>query len=111
MALTENDKAALFVVNFASPRLFASPFAGTVRETQSELYDCEHGAAGACHVMVRLQSVTTSYRRPSVSDPLEVQILLKEAGLYRHVDSERAESWWCRCSRPNVPKTQSKRPR
>ncbi|HNK45913.1 MAG TPA: phosphoenolpyruvate carboxylase [Pseudomonadota bacterium] len=90
MALTENDKVALLRRELASPRPLASPFAKYSEETQSELaivnmaqrVHATYGPAAIRHYIVS--------KTESVSDLLEVQILLKEAGLYRHDDSERA---------------------
>ena len=67
----------------ASARLLASPFAGYAEETQSELAIVR--AAAQAHERYGAACITTYIisKCESVSDMLEVNLLLKEAGLYR----------------------------
>ncbi|HEV2570047.1 phosphoenolpyruvate carboxylase [Sphingomonas sp.] len=82
-ALDESARVALLQQELASPRLLATPFAGYSDETQSELA-IVHAAAEA-HRRYGPAAITQYIVSmcKSVSDLLEVQLLLKEAGLYR----------------------------
>ncbi len=82
-ALDEAARVALLQQELASPRLLATPFAGYSDETQSEL-DIVRAAAEA-HRRYGPACITQYIvsMSKSVSDLLEVHLLLKEAGLYR----------------------------
>jgi phosphoenolpyruvate carboxylase len=84
--LDENARAALLRRELASERLLASPFARYSAETDSELGVVR--AAAKAHEQYGRACITTYIisKCESVSDMLEVQILLKEAGLYRPGD-------------------------
>jgi len=84
--LDEEARVALLRRELASARLLASPFAGYTEETQSELA-IVHAAARA-HEQYGVACITTYVisKCESVSDLLEVTVLLKEAGLYRPAD-------------------------
>ncbi|NNM77416.1 phosphoenolpyruvate carboxylase [Sphingomonas sp. ID1715] len=82
-ALGESERIALLQRELATPRLLATPFATYSDETQSELAIVR--AAAEAHrrygpACIRQYIVSMC---KSVSDLLEVQLLLKEAGLYR----------------------------
>ncbi|HEX3913077.1 MAG TPA: phosphoenolpyruvate carboxylase [Steroidobacteraceae bacterium] len=82
-ALDETARIALLRRELASERLLASPFAGYSPETMSELgivraaADAHRRFGADC---IRFYVIS---KCESVSDLLEVNILLKEAGLYR----------------------------
>lgn len=83
LALDEAARIALLNRELASPRLLATPFAGYSDETESELAIVRaaaeaHGRYGPASIENYVVSMAKS-----VSDLLEVQLLLKEAGLYR----------------------------
>ncbi len=86
--LDESAKVALLRRELASPRLLASPFATYSEETLSELaivrmaqqIHTTYGPAAIRHYIVS--------KTESVSDLLEVHVLLKEAGLYRVGDPQ-----------------------
>jgi phosphoenolpyruvate carboxylase len=82
LALGEDDRVALLRRELAGGRLLASPYAEYSDETRSEL-DIAHAAAEA-HRRYGPHSITTYIvsKAASVSDLLEVNILLKEAGLW-----------------------------
>ncbi len=82
-ALPEADRVALLRRELSSERLLASPFASYSPETLSEL-DIVRAAADA-HGRYGADCIRTYIisKCESVSDLLEVNILLKEAGLYR----------------------------
>ena len=86
-ALDEPDRVALLQRELASPRLLATPFATYGDETRSEL-DIVHAAADA-HRRYGPACITQYIVSmcKSVSDLLEVQLLLKESGLYRPGDA------------------------
>jgi phosphoenolpyruvate carboxylase len=88
--LDEDARVALLRRELASARLLASPFATYAEETQSELAIVR--AAAQAHSRYGLESVTTYIisKCESVSDLLEVNLLLKEAGLYRPADPANA---------------------
>jgi phosphoenolpyruvate carboxylase len=82
LALTEPERAALLRRELAGQRLLASPFASYSAETLSELGIVR--AAAEAHRLygpecIRFYIIS---KCESVSDLLEVNILLKEAGLY-----------------------------
>jgi phosphoenolpyruvate carboxylase len=81
--LNEEARAALLRRELASARLLASPFADYAPETRSEL-EIVRGASAA-HARYGRECITTYVisKCESVSDMLEVLVLLKEAGLYR----------------------------
>jgi phosphoenolpyruvate carboxylase len=83
LALDEAARVALLTRELASERLLASPFAIYADETASELA-VVHAAAEA-HARYGPASITAYIvsKCESVSDLLEVNVLLKEAGLYR----------------------------
>jgi phosphoenolpyruvate carboxylase len=83
LALEEAARVQLLRTELASERLLASPFATYADETRSELA-IVRGAAKA-HEMYGPAAITTYIisKCESVSDMLEVNVLLKEAGLYR----------------------------
>ncbi|HEY6641633.1 phosphoenolpyruvate carboxylase [Povalibacter sp.] len=83
LALDEAARVTLLRTELASERLLASPFATYADETRSELA-IVHAAAKA-HEMYGAAAITTYIisKCESVSDMLEVNVLLKEAGLYR----------------------------
>ncbi|MGO9933184.1 MAG: phosphoenolpyruvate carboxylase, partial [Steroidobacteraceae bacterium] len=88
--LEEPERVALLRRELKSERLLASPFASYTPETLSEL-DIVHAAAAA-HQRYGAACITTYIvsKCESVSDLLEVNILLKEAGLYRARGTARA---------------------
>jgi phosphoenolpyruvate carboxylase len=89
-ALDEPERILLLRQELSSERLLASPYASYSQETLSEL-DIVRAAAEAHRRYGR--GCITSYivsKCESVSDLLEVNILLKEAGLYRGHGNPRA---------------------
>ena len=90
-ALDERERVVLLRRELAGERLLASPYASYSRETLSEL-DIVRAAAEA-HRRYGSGCITTYIvsKCESVSDLLEVYILLKEAGLYRVRGSRRAD--------------------
>ncbi|WP_076068795.1 phosphoenolpyruvate carboxylase [Sphingomonas montana] len=83
LALDEDARIALLRRELAGTRLLSSPFATYSDETTSELAIVR--AAAAAHRRYGNQSITTYIisKAATVSDLLEVCVLLKEAGLYR----------------------------
>jgi phosphoenolpyruvate carboxylase len=83
LKLDEAARVELLRRELASERLLASPFAAYADETSSELAIVR--AAAQAHAMYGPASITTYIisKCESVSDMLEVHVLLKEAGLYR----------------------------
>ncbi len=89
-ALGEEARIALLREELASPRLLTSPFADYSEETTSELAivraaaeaHARYGPACIRHYIVSMAQ--------SVSDLLEVHVMLKEAGLYTPGDPPRA---------------------
>jgi phosphoenolpyruvate carboxylase len=90
LALDEAARVALLRRELESGRLLASPFAGYSDETRSEL-EIVHAAAAA-HATYGPAAITAYVisKAASVSDLLEVNILLKEAGLWRPGNPPRA---------------------
>ena len=82
-ALDEDARVALLRRELASPRPLTSAYADYSAETLSELAVVR--AAGAAHARYGAAAITNYIvsMAQSVSDLLEVDILLKEAGLYR----------------------------
>jgi phosphoenolpyruvate carboxylase len=82
-AMSEDERVRLLRRELTSSRLLTNPYLEYSAETQSELA-IAHGAAAA-HAQYGPQCITAYIisKCESVSDMLEVQILLKEAGLYR----------------------------
>ncbi|MFA5989814.1 MAG: phosphoenolpyruvate carboxylase [Sphingomonas sp.] len=83
LSLGEAARVALLRRELASPRPLSSPYAAYGEETQSELAilraaAAAHGAYGPGCITNYIISMTQS-----VSDMLEANLLLKEAGLYR----------------------------
>ena len=83
LALAEPARVALLRRELAGERLLASPYAGYSPETLSELSIVR--AAAEAHRRYGSECITfyVISKCESVSDLLEVNILLKEAGLYR----------------------------
>jgi len=81
--LDEASRVALLRRELASQRLLASPYATYADETVSELSIVR--AAAEAHALYGPAAITTYIisKCDSVSDMLEVKVLLKEAGLYR----------------------------
>jgi phosphoenolpyruvate carboxylase len=81
-ALDEEARVALLRAELASPRLLTSPYAEYSEETASELAIVR--AAAEAHAKYGRQCITHYIvsMAQSVSDLLEVHVLLKEAGLY-----------------------------
>jgi phosphoenolpyruvate carboxylase len=90
LALDESSRVALLRRELASERLLASPYSIYAPETASELAIVR--AATVAHQTYGPASITTYIisKCESVSDMLEVNILLKEAGLYRATDPATA---------------------
>ena len=82
-ALSESDRVALLRQELASERLLASPYAQYSPETLAEL--CIVRAAAEAHQRYGAECIRFYIisKCESVSDLLEVNVLLKEAGLYR----------------------------
>ncbi len=85
-ALEEAERIALLRRELANARPLASPYAAYSEETQSELAIVR--AAAEAHARYGRECITTYIisKCESVSDMLEVNLLLKEAGLYRPGD-------------------------
>src|SRR4051812_10087426 len=90
LALDEAARVALLRRELSGPRPLASAFAAYSDETLSELAVVR--AAAEAHAVYGPPSITTYIvsKCGSVSDLLEVNILLKEAGLYRPDDPSSA---------------------
>jgi phosphoenolpyruvate carboxylase len=89
-ALDEKARVALLRAELASNRLLASPYLDYSDETRSELAIVR--AVAEAHARYGPDAITTYCisKADSVSDMLEVNILLKEAGLYQPGDTPRA---------------------
>ncbi|HEY5713356.1 MAG TPA: phosphoenolpyruvate carboxylase, partial [Allosphingosinicella sp.] len=83
LALDEAARVALLRGELASPRLLASPFTAYSDETLSELEIAK--AAAEAHRLYGPAAITTAIvsKAASVSDLLELEVILKEAGLWR----------------------------
>ena len=90
LQMDEPSRVALLRRELASARLLASPYTSYSEETQSELAIVR--AAAQAHERYGHACITTYIisKCDSVSDMLEVNILLKEAGLYRPADPASA---------------------
>ncbi|HEY6455578.1 MAG TPA: phosphoenolpyruvate carboxylase, partial [Steroidobacteraceae bacterium] len=88
--LDEAGRVALLRRELGSERLLWSPYACYTEETQSELAIVR--AAAAAHARFGVGCITTYNisKCESVSDMLEVNLMLKEAGLYRAADPAAA---------------------
>ncbi|MDT9599949.1 phosphoenolpyruvate carboxylase [Sphingosinicella rhizophila] len=88
--LSEADRIDLLRRELGGTRLLGNPFATYSEETQSEL-DIVRAAAEA-HRLYGAEAITTYIisKAEGVSDLLEVNILLKEAGLWRAGDPPQA---------------------
>jgi phosphoenolpyruvate carboxylase len=82
-ALSEPQRVALLRAELASERLLASPFAEYSPETMSELSIVRAAADAQRRYGVECIRFYVISKCENVSDLLEVNILLKEAGLYR----------------------------
>jgi phosphoenolpyruvate carboxylase len=82
-ALTEPARVALLRRELASERLLASPYASYSPETLSELSIVRAAAEAQRRYGAECITFYVISKCESVSDLLEVNILLKEAGLYR----------------------------
>ena len=91
LALDEEQRIAVLRRELAGTRLLSSPFLTYSDETASELAIVR--AAAAAHRRYGTQAITTYIisKAATVSDLLEVCILLKEAGLYEGGDAPRAD--------------------
>ncbi len=83
LSLDEPSRVAVLRRELASERLLASPFAAYEPDTTSELAIVH--AAAAAHAVYGPAAITGYIvsKAKSISDLLEVNLLLKEAGLYR----------------------------
>ncbi|MEJ0036016.1 MAG: phosphoenolpyruvate carboxylase [Gammaproteobacteria bacterium] len=90
LSLDEQARVTLLRKELASERLLASPFSKYTDETHSELAIVL--AAAQAHERYGRASITAYIisKCESVSDMLEVNVLLKEAGLYRPSDPAAA---------------------
>ncbi len=88
--LDEASRVALLRRELAGSRLLASPFADYSDETKAELEIVR--AAAEAHRLYGPEAITTYIisKTDAVSDLLEVNILLKEAGLWRAADGPHA---------------------
>jgi len=91
LALDEDARMALLRRELASPRPLSSPFTDYDEETSTELAIVK--AAAEAHALYGPQAITTYIisKCNSISDMLEVHILLKEVGLYRPGDPPQAD--------------------
>jgi phosphoenolpyruvate carboxylase len=82
LGLSEPERAALLTAELGHPRLLASPFAQYAEETARELAILR--AAAEVRSLYGPQAITAHVisNCGSISDLLEVQLLLKEAGLF-----------------------------
>jgi phosphoenolpyruvate carboxylase len=90
-ALDEAARCRLLGKELGSPRLLFSPFARYSDETATELAIVREAAAS--HARYGAACITTWIisKCESVSDMLEVNLMLKEAGLYRPADPAAAD--------------------
>lgn len=90
VALDEDARVALLRSELGSERLLWSPYSQYTEETQSELAIVR--AAARAHERFGAGCITTYNisKCESVSDMLEVNLMLKEAGLYRPADPAAA---------------------
>ena len=85
-ALPEEARVALLRRELASPRLLFSPYVEYSAETQSELGIAREAAAAHARYGAACITAWIISKCESVSDMLEVNLLLKETGLYRAED-------------------------
>jgi len=90
LALSEDGRVALLRAELAGTRLLASPFADYSDETRSELAIVRAAAEARALYGPGAISFYLISKAASVSDLLEANILLKEAGLWRAGDPPRA---------------------
>lgn len=83
LALREDDRVALLRRELASPRVLASPFTTYSEETQSELAIVRAAAEGHVRYGSGCIKAYVISKAATISDILEVYILLKEAGLWK----------------------------
>ena len=83
LGLDEGERAGLLRRLLAEPRLLASPFATYSDETTSELAIIRAAAEGQARYGAAAITTYVISMAQSISDMLEVHVLLKEAGLYR----------------------------
>jgi phosphoenolpyruvate carboxylase len=83
LGLSEADRVAVLRAELASPRLLASPFATYSDETASELAIVRGAAVAHSRYGPGCINAYIISKAASVSDLLEVYILLKEAGIWR----------------------------
>ena len=88
--LAEADRVQLLRRELGSERLLSSPYSQYTEETQSELAIVR--AAAQAHARYGVGCITTYNisKCESVSDMLEVNLMLKEAGLFRPADPAAA---------------------
>jgi phosphoenolpyruvate carboxylase len=86
LGLSETGRAALLREELAGPRLLFSPFAAYSEETQSELAVVRAAAEAHDRYGPGCINAYIISKAESISDLLEVYILLKEAGLWRAGD-------------------------
>ena len=91
LSLSESGRVSLLRSELAGGRLLANPFAAYSDETRSELEIVR--AAAEAHALYGPESITAYIisKAESVSDLLEVNILLKEAGLWRPGEPPEAD--------------------
>jgi phosphoenolpyruvate carboxylase len=87
LGMSEDERVRLLRRELTSSRLLTNPYLEYGAETRSELAIAH--AAAAAHAQYGPQCITAYNisKCESVSDLLEVQILLKEAGLYRDAEA------------------------
>jgi phosphoenolpyruvate carboxylase len=86
LALDERDRVAVLTAELANPRRLATPYAAYSDEVQGELAVLAEAAAAHDHFGPRSVPHYVISMAESVSDVLEVAVLLKEVGLVR-IDS------------------------
>jgi phosphoenolpyruvate carboxylase len=82
-ALDEDGRVAILLAELSSPRLLASPFLAYGEETTRELSIVHEAAASLRRLGPRAIENYVISKAATVSDVLEVALLLKEAGLMR----------------------------
>ena len=91
LALSETGRVALLRAELAGTRLLASPFAEYSDETKRELAITRAAASARARYGPGAISYYLISKAASVSDLLETDMLLKEAGLWRAGEPPRAE--------------------
>jgi len=89
-ALSESGRVALLTAELAGGRLLANPFAEYSPETKSELAIVHAAAAARKTYGPECITAYVISKAESVSDLLEVNLLLREAGLWRAGDPPQA---------------------